>query len=382
MILSFSDVHLGIKTYSIQNDVGLATAEVEARIALDAVYTRASQPDIDLITFTGDMFHTSHPTTENIKYFIGWIQRMNSLGKPLIMIPGNHDVSVYSNSMIFTHEQDLKYVHFIDQEDSTRPFNKSYYRWATGGEDMWDIYALPYLSFDTTKDKNGPTFDLVKNVLSECGDKTIIMAHVYDTDVTVGSESMMISRFTETIDFGEFDQKDVIMILGHAHKHQHYVKKNGIRVIFPGSLFFHELTDVDQEKGYVLISDTGECQFEAIKGIREFVSFKIPDNEKAVDFFSSFRLSSNKFIFATASDEQTIDEVELREFLESKGCGFDRVRYKKAEEIKDNAVDVDLVGMNPLSQFRDYIDKTNPDLIEEVKSMGCTYLEKAGGIQG
>lgn len=192
---------------------------------------------------------------------------------------------------------------------------------------------------------------------------------------------MMISRFTETIDFGEFDQKEVIMVLGHAHKFQTYIKANGMRVVFPGSIFFHELTDVDQEKGYVLIDESGNCTFEAIKGIREFVSYKVPNDMNAVEFFNGFRVPSNKFVFVSASEDNVVNEVELRGLLESKGCGFDRVRYKKAKDMDLTKVDVEFTDSNPLTQFTDFIDKKNPEL-DEVKRIGCEYLEKAGGVKG
>ena len=74
-ILVFCDVHLGIRTHSVQQSSGLYDAEIQARIALDEIYHRAAQDDIFAIIFAGDMFHTSHPTSENIKFLISWLEK-------------------------------------------------------------------------------------------------------------------------------------------------------------------------------------------------------------------------------------------------------------------------------------------------------------------
>ena len=70
MILAFSDLHLGVKTYSKQQIDGLFTAECEARVALEEIYQRISKPDISLIIFCGDWFDNNIIYTHPSFYFV------------------------------------------------------------------------------------------------------------------------------------------------------------------------------------------------------------------------------------------------------------------------------------------------------------------------
>ncbi len=315
MILSFSDVHLGIKTHSIKENDGLVTAEHEARKALACIYDRATKDDIDGIIFCGDMFHTPHPTTKNIRFLVRWVQKMDKLGKPFYLITGNHDVSMYSNSMTFLHELELNNTWLLENLDMDAVNSDAYHGLNWNG---WEVHFIPYLPFETSKDRYGPTYEALLTIMEKCSNKSIIVAHVYDSDVRVGSESTMISRFTETIDFDYFGPKQVILLLGHAHKYQIYNKKNGMRIIYPGSIFYHDLADANQEKGYVLIEPDGGCIFEPIPNLREFVSYEIPENEDVLEYFKGFRMSPNRLVFVTTVRNEKIDEEALGTLLEAK----------------------------------------------------------------
>jgi len=374
MILFFSDTHLGIKTHSIKEPGGLVTAEQEARNALNAIYERAKQDDVDMVVFGGDMFHTPHPTTKNIAFLTQWIHRMDALGKPFYLITGNHDVSMHSNSMIFVHELELENIWLLDVDTN---------HGTTWGE--WDVWFIPYLPFETSKDRNAPTYEALLRVVENCKNKSIIVAHVYDSDVKVGSESTMISRFTETIDFDYFKQKKVILLLGHAHRYQCYNKKNNMRVIYPGSLFYHDLADANQDKGYVLIEPDGGHIFEKIMGLREFVSYEIPENEDILGYFKGFRMPTNRVVFVTTISDKKVDETALGELLDTKGCKLENVRYKKAKNNK-SSIEIQVDSIDPFKVLNTYlVDKLKKEdrwnLLSKISILGNEFLEKAGGVQ-
>jgi DNA repair exonuclease SbcCD nuclease subunit len=377
MILVFSDTHLGIKTHSVIEPDGLSTAEHDARIALNQIYTRAKEDDIELVIFCGDMFHTSHPTTKNIEFFIDWIQRMNDLGKPICLIVGNHDVSAYSHSMVFLCEMPLRNVTLV--ATSLCAFQ--------GGGGL--LHCVPYLPFETGKDKSGPTFQALSACFSACTNNSIIIAHVYDSDVKIGSESTMISRFTETIDFDKFQgAKNILLLLGHAHKQQMYDKKNGMKVVCPGSLFYHDLSDVDQNKGYALVdivNNEYRVTFEKIEGIREFVSYSVSEGEDALDFFNAFRMSPNKLVFVKSTSRKKYDENKLRELLKSKGCILDSVRYNTTTK-KENEIIISFTTLDKYALFREDASlrlqkRGEPQNLDMILSRGNKYLEEAGMVK-
>ena len=103
MILFFSDLHLGLKHCSKQENDGLYTSEVEAFKVLDYIYDYVQNPEnqISLILFGGDWFHTNTPSSLIIKKSMEWFNRINELKIPFFLIPGNHECTVFSNSLSF-----------------------------------------------------------------------------------------------------------------------------------------------------------------------------------------------------------------------------------------------------------------------------------------
>src|SRR5271157_4126770 len=108
MVLFYGDIHLGNKQYSTSNIDNISDTELESRNALESILERSKKEDIDIMICTGDFFHQCNPITENIRWAIVWISRMDKIGKPHYIITGNHDVSSYSNSLAYIKSVDLK----------------------------------------------------------------------------------------------------------------------------------------------------------------------------------------------------------------------------------------------------------------------------------
>jgi DNA repair exonuclease SbcCD nuclease subunit len=370
-ILGFSDVHLGDRSNSVQGKDGLSITEKEARMAMEAVYERARQSDIDLLICSGDIYHTSHPTAKNIEYLIDWLHRINDLGKPLYIITGNHDSGVYSNSILFIKQLRLNNVCLNDNILDSAPN----IMWKG-----WSIYFVPFISSSTAKDKTGPIYQHVKDVLSTCKEHSIIVTHVYDSDVVAGSEATMIARFTETIDFDAFPKKDVIMLLGHAHRNQIYTKKNGIRVCYPGSLYYANKDDANQTKGYVVITQQGGIAFEAIAGLRAFVSYTVPEGQDAIEFINSIRIGQNKTVFLTVTQKDRINETALRESLADRGSTLGKIKYLTPNSALTN-ISIDIEDKDHYKVLSDFlksylIESGKMDKWDKIFHAGKTYLEQ------
>jgi DNA repair exonuclease SbcCD nuclease subunit len=372
-ILGFADAHLGIKTHSTQQSSGLFDAEIEARIALNEVLKRFSKDDIEIAICAGDMFHTSHPTTQNNEFITSWIEKMDSFGKPFLIIPGNHCVSTHSHSLEFISEmKKLKNIYIYDSLSyKSMPKFKFF---------DWDIVIVPYIQSINNKDKDKTTFNAVREAISNISNKTIFVSHIQESSCVVGSESTMISKYVDTVDFNSMSQKNIIALTGHIHKHQIYEKRNGVVVVYPGSLFYLDKTDANQKKGYVLIDKDGRINFEEIKSIRKFVYYQIPPLVQPIDYLKKIRLLKNQVIFLSVFLDEKIDFNPIREFLKTKECLLGNIENNFNKERKFNITEVSLKKNNKFSVFADTIrtikEENKIEYAEDVLSEGILLLEE------
>ena len=378
-ILSFSDVHLGIRTHSIQTPTGLFEAEIEARIALDELYMRACQDDIFAIICAGDLFHSSHPTTENIKFLISWLHQMDAIGKLFYIIPGNHDEGIHSHSMVFIRELNLENVILVDSK-------KDHFAYWGDSFDFgdWNVVFAPYTISDSAKDKECATYNLIKDYLEKDFKKLILVTHVHEHEAKIGSEGIMLARKVPYINCNDYTNKgDVIFLTGHIHKHQIYTKNNGIKVVYPGSLFYHDKHDVNQDKGYVLINENGEIEYETIKNTRRFVSYKVPDDGNVIEFLKSFRLGTNKYVFLSIDSDEKLDDVVIREFLKTQNCKLGGIFYKTKDIEFSTEINIDHAETDPYIAFNSFIDGVskieNIKYIEDVKSYSEECIKEVRG---
>jgi DNA repair exonuclease SbcCD nuclease subunit len=372
-ILGFADVHLGIKTHSTQQSSGLFDAEIEARIALNEILKRFSEDDIEIAICAGDMFHTSHPTTQNNEFITSWIEQMDLVGKPFLIIPGNHCVSTHSHSLEFISE--MKKLENIFIYDALSYRNMPKFKFYD-----WNIVVVPYIQNYNNRDKDKLTFSAIKESINNIHDKTIFVSHIQESSCTVGSESTMISKYVETIDFNSISQKNIIALTGHIHKHQIYEKRNGTVVVYPGSLFYLDKTDANQKKGYVLINKDGKINFEEIKGIRRFVYYQIPPLVQPIEYLKKIRFLRNQVVFLSVSLDEKIDSNIIREFLKIKGCLLGSIENVFSKERKFNIAEISLEKKNKFSVFKDTVQmllKENKiDYVEDVLSEGILLLEE------
>ncbi len=358
MILFFSDLHKGIKSYSQQLSSGLFTAEEEARIALDYTYERIAKPDIDLVLFGGDWFHTNQPTSENIKDSISWIKKVDKLGKPFYIIPGNHDASMYSNSIKFIESLTLQNTFLVDPSFYKR--NKCL-DW-----NGWKIQFAPYRYAESMKDKEQDLHTDVINLISTIESKSIIVTHIQETTAKIGSESIMISKGVDIIDLDAIHAtKDILLFSGHMHKHQIY-KKGFMTVCYPGNTFYHDETDCNQDKGFVLFSPTGELSFESIPTIRKFIKIYVPKDSSIEDTLNR-RFSERSVVFVSLQGTKDLKkEEEIKTLLENKGLVLGTLKYVKDSVEAELALSSVNTALDPYRIFEERI-KIRQDLSDKIK---------------
>ncbi len=368
MILCVSDVHLGHKLYSSILDDGLTDAEEDTRAALNKIAERASEDDIEMIICAGDFFHTARPSTENVRWVISWFKEMDALGKPFYVIPGNHDISTYSNSLVFLKSLKVNNIFLIDQNTSK----------ITWGD--WSIYFVPFLVAESSKDKYATTVDAVKAVLGIIKPevKNIIVTHIQESSSKIGSENTMLSRGVETINMDNFFDmlcKKTILLTGHMHMHQIYTK-NDITIVYPGSLTYMDSLDCGQRKGYVLLDYEGNITFEEVQGVRKYKQYILPKGKDPVEFFSTIRMSSNEIVFLKSQDDAILDDSVINTILTNRNCKLAKISYTFDQDTSSE--NETLEGTNdPFILLEEWVMgecKDNQDDIQAILKLGREFL--------
>lgn len=340
-ILFFSDLHLGLKSYSIQDKNGDYSSEIDALNAMEAIYQRSCQEDISMIIFGGDMTHSPLPTTKNIKYLINWLNKIECLNKPFYIICGNHDVSFYSNSMIFIKELGFNNIHLIDNYDPNFivPFGKC------------SIKFVPYIMNLSMKDKDVIAHSNIIECIESAADNTIIVSHIQETSCQIGSEAVMISKGVDT--FNADINKNLILLLGHIHRSQVY-KKGSTTICYAGSTTYNDAGDLNQDKGYYIVDMEGNINFERIIGIRLFKKYEIEENQDTLEFFSNKRMLQNHVGFITHYDD--VDIVKLTEIFKANNSTIGWIKKQKEIKLLDS-VEVNVNTSDIYTMFKDYVTK-------------------------
>lgn len=367
-LLFFSDVHLGIRSYSIQEENGIYSAEKDSRISLEAIYERSQQPDISLIIFGGDMTHTNTPTTENNKYLIDWFHRMDEIGKPFKVITGNHDCSSYSNSLVFLHKLKLKNTILIDKHDNNiiDTFGK------------YKIKYVPYVPNLSLKDKDLKINIAIDKAINESIDNTIIVSHLQERSCMIGSEARMISRGVDVVDTQSMD-KNLIFLLGHIHRQQSYIKAKST-IVYSGSTIYADASDIGMEKGFIILDDEGKIGFEPVRGIRKFIKYIVPRNIQPIDYFSTIRLLIGSVVFINYSCEN-VNYNDLYKFFKERDCTIGHLTQQQEKSDSTNDIFITDENRDPYFVFKSQLERmmkesVTPQVFEEIQRRGLEKIEE------
>lgn len=368
MILFFSDLHFGIRSYSQQMLDGTYTAENEARIALQEIYERISSDDITAVIFGGDWFHTNQPTIENVRYTIQWIKQVDKLGKPFFLIPGNHDASMYSNSLVFIDSLVLNNTFLVKSTPSV-------FSW-----EGWNVHLLPYVYSSSMQSKDKDVTTSLVDTINHADNKSIIVSHIHESAATIGSESYMISKSVDLFDANICQSAaPTILLLGHIHKFQTYTKGN-TSICYSGNTFYHDASDCNLQKGYCLVDSNGNITFEPVKKIRRFLSFTLM-NDDLESISKSRSLQGNEVVFITKRGNRSLEyELKLTDILNKKGSTLGGIRYVESDSAV-NFEGLELTKGDPFLLFKSYLENADIEysLKDQAFEKGAYYLEKSLG---
>jgi len=315
MIMFFADVHLGHRLYHTLTEDNITTSEQDTRNALDRLYERMCKPDIELIICGGDFFQASRPSTESIRWSINWFKKVDAIGKPFYIIPGNHDISAHSHSLVFikslTESFEVKNIFLLEKSISKVSWNG------------WNIYFVPFMSPASSKNKYTTTLEAVTMTMQSLDPaaNNIVVTHIQETEAKLGAESMLLSQAGDIVDLNSPVQyKNTFVLTGHMHMPQAYQKSNGIRIVYPGSTCFMDYLDCGQKKGFITLDQNSSIDFEPIPGIRIYKKYTLPVGKEPQEFFSSIRMSPDEVVFLELQDDSIVDESAVREYLKTRNC--------------------------------------------------------------
>lgn len=374
MILFYSDVHLGQRTYGTQHQSGYYTSELDTINALEYLYEYSQSSEIDTIICGGDYFHSNRPSSSNIKYAIEWFTKMDALNKPHYIIPGNHDASLYDHALSFLAPLNLHNTHLID---SYTPYK---IKW-----NNWQIVFVPYqASLASSKYKEQIFYSNISDALSSAEDNTIIVTHIQEKSALVGSEAVLISKGVDLVDVEEFDHnKKILVLTGHVHRPQIY-DKSTLTIAYPGSINYINKTDLGTSKGFYTIDTIGNIQFIESKNIRKFIKYTIPKETDIEDYFKNIRMSPNQVIFLEIHSDHIFDENNIRLLFNKYNSIIGNISLKSnsSSELQDLIIETNVI--DPHNMFLNYVVNNYSDydstFKDDLQNMGLSYLDNYMGI--
>lgn len=372
MILTFTDLHLGLKHQSKQEENGLYTSEVEAYKCLDYIYNYCADENngIDLVIFKGDWFHTNTPSSVHYTKTINWLTQFNDLGIMFKLIPGNHSCTVFSNCLTFIKELQLDNIEVFDSLDELNHLQYG----------SSNIYFVPYKYSESMKERDINVESSFKTTIEKITTKNnIIVSHLQEVSAKIGSESLMIAKGVELVDIDDVSNIELIL-LGHIHRQQLY-HKNGIPIVYAGSPYFQDKSDVNQQKGFCVIENPNSIKFIPITTIRKYhkvsVNQAILNNINAM--FQNRRFTKKDVLYFDCNELER--DLSIEELLQLKCVEFDfvygGVSYQK-EDINVEELSIELnEDDNPKTIYKDWVNqlKEEPEVLDEIFVKGTQYLD-------
>jgi exonuclease SbcD len=263
-IIHFADLHLGVETYGrLDPTSGLSSRLLDFLAALDHLVDYAIENKVDLVLFCGDAYKSREPTPTQQREFARRINRLTTMGIPVFLLTGNHDLPNAFGRATTTEIFDtlaIQKVYVASRPDVYRiPI-------ASG---ILQIVSLPWLrrsallSKEETKNLNFKEINerleqVLTNIITANVQKldpklpAILAAHVWVVGAKVGSESSMTIGQEHTLLPGSIAHPAFDYIaLGHIHRHQ--VVHENPPVVYAGSLERLNFSEETDEKGFYVV---------------------------------------------------------------------------------------------------------------------------------
>jgi exonuclease SbcD len=283
-ILHFSDLHIGVETYSrpaaqadldrlppsfapgvnrAQTYIGLPTRLLDALRAFDELVDAAIAEQADLILFTGDAYRTRDPSQTHQREFARRIARLTAAGVPVLLLTGNHDLPNAQGRATA-----LEIFDTLDVPRVTVASRLGIHVVQTAKGPV-QVIAVPWMRRSAVlaqEETRGMTFDEVNEWTQsyltssiqrmanqlDPGIPAVLAAHGTVSTARLGSErSMMVGHDYTLLPSALQDQRLDYVALGHVHRHQ--VLADRPPIVYAGSVHRVDFAEEGEPKGFCLL---------------------------------------------------------------------------------------------------------------------------------
>ncbi len=212
MVVIAADFHIGLRSHRLIDGIDSRLVDIKDRLRF--LGAKIVKNKVKTFIIAGDVFERTHPTPYEYYLVISFLKQLHSKGVDIYIIPGNHDMSITTNSLL-----PLKKVTGVTVCDGT---DGTFAR----------IEGKDFLFVPGNLKK-------LPNVGYKCD---YLICHANDIPLYKGMEGIM-----------DFPIKNVaynLAISGHIHKHyfnEHY------KVVYTGSLTPRNYGEVENKNGFLVL---------------------------------------------------------------------------------------------------------------------------------
>lgn len=292
-----ADIHFGMENYGkIDQKTGIHTRLLDFEKSLNTCIDYAINHKVDFFMFSGDAYKTANPSPTQQKLLISCFMRLYLAKIPVIIVVGNHDNPLTfgkANALDIFATLPMDGFHVFSKPDTLILETKS---------GPIQIVGIPWpnrhnisLKEDyyarSAKDITQQISDTLSNIITQKAEQldpklpAILAGHLtVSNGIFSGSERKAIYGHDPVLMPSQLAIKPFDYVaLGHLHRFQN-LNKNGIPIVYSGSIDRIDFGERKEEKGFCVVSITKAKEtsftFVPIK-TRPFIQINVTLNEHA-----------------------------------------------------------------------------------------------------
>lgn len=179
-----------------------------------------------------------------------FFRKASTVFEHIFVMPGNHDARAVGYAIDFLSMMNIENLTYINPLKS----KQFVYEICDG---LYGFF-LPYIEVERI---SMGYYDFVAEYSDQIKkDQTILIAHLYDDHVKIGSESQLITKYVSNVSYKNFNTWFDTIVSGHIHTHQIY-DVNNVKVIYPGTMQSFTKHDVDLQKKIMLMDNNKQDEW-------------------------------------------------------------------------------------------------------------------------
>lgn len=243
-VLSFADLHVGVKTYGkIDPITGLNTRELQTLDVLEDMINYAIDNKVEIIVAAGDMYKNNLPSPTLQNEFNKRIKVAADKGITCLILDGNHDVSKMNTTC-----SAMKTFSTLDIPNIIHTRFHQEFIYDNGNEKIKFVFLPTYHTKQEIK-------EIIDNT-SYDGFPIVFIGHLTIKGALLND--WLIEDKEIYIDSSDFNKEGVAAVIcGHLHKHQ--ILNYSPLVYYTGSTQRIDFNEEKQEKGFVTLDIYSDC---------------------------------------------------------------------------------------------------------------------------